>query len=313
MLTLHARWIEGMKASSPAAEQAGVVFCLENAGQPFAILLIGLPLLIYLVMGRVHAESGLFYFQPGWGPLAVLAGLFGFKALGPHGLMGAGMFCAVVCLDARETLMPFIVNGLKMCDGAGVRPARVGWAAIGVFALGLAVAFPVVFWANYNFGAPTWDLWAVEWSPVLPFDAGEDAINNLTVGGDIQESISYSTLQRVRHMAPQAEFLWAGGVGLGLVLLFSVLRLRFSWWPLHPILFLVWRTWPLMLCSHSFMLGWLIKAGVVKLGGSGAYRGTRNFMIGVIAGDLLGGLIFALISAFYAIITGLEPVAYQVF
>ncbi len=31
--------------------------------------------------------------------------------------------------------------------------------------------------------------------------------------------------------------------GVALVLGFSVCRLRYSWWPLHPIMFLVWGTW----------------------------------------------------------------------
>ena len=39
----------------------------------------------------------------------------------------------------------------------------------------------------------------------------------------------------------------------------------------------------------------------------------KNLMFGVIAGDLLGGLLFALISAVYALITGLPPVSYKIF
>ena len=52
---------------------------------------------------------------------------------------------------------------------------------------------------------------------------------------------------------------------------------------------------------------------VMKFGGSQTYRRVTGLMVGVIAGDLLGGLTFAVISAGYGLVTGIKPVAYAIF
>ena len=51
---------------------------------------------------------------------------------------------------------------------------------------------------------------------------------------------------------------------------------------------------------------------VTNLGGYQAYRKCREFMIGVIAGELLGGITFTIVSVLYYKITGLTPVVYQI-
>lgn len=288
------------------------ILCELGLAWPFAALVILLTLMIFLVMSRVNAECGVFYFQAAWQPMAVLMGLFGAKALGPEAMVIAGMFCTVMVLDPRECLMPFVVNALKMCDDRRVSPSRVGWAGIGVFILALAVALPLVFWLNYNLGVASWDWWSIEWVPAFTFDAAAGAITQLDLAGELEQSVSLSPLQRIAQMDPSREFLWAAGVGVALAVGCSVLRLRFTRWPFHPILFLAWGTWPLCLCSHSFMLGWMIKTAVTKFGGSQAYIRARTLMIGVIAGDLLGGTFFAALSVVYALSTGLDPIPYRI-
>lgn len=93
---------------------------------------------------------------------------------------------------------------------------------------------------------------------------------------------------------------------------FGALRLRYTWFPLHPVIFLLWGSWAMWYTTHSFLLGWIIKAAVTKLGGAKTYHSVRKLMFGVIAGDLLGGLLFALISAVYALATGLQPISYKI-
>ena len=65
--------------------------------------------------------------------------------------------------------------------------------------------------------------------------------------------------------------------------------------------------------SHSFLLGWIIKVGVTKFGGGRSYQRLKPFMIGIIAGELLGGLLFMAVGAIYYAATGLFPVKYHVF
>jgi hypothetical protein len=60
------------------------------------------------------------------------------------------------------------------------------------------------------------------------------------------------------------------------------------------------------------MLGWLIKVAITRLGGSATYRKTKTFMIGVIAGELLCGLIIMAFNAACMGLTGARPSEYGV-
>lgn len=57
--------------------------------------------------------------------------------------------------------------------------------------------------------------------------------------------------------------------------------------------------------GFSFFLGWLAKLVVMKIGGPKSYYSARYLMVGVIAGDLLGGLLYMATNYTYWLVTGL--------
>jgi hypothetical protein len=63
----------------------------------------------------------------------------------------------------------------------------------------------------------------------------------------------------------------------------------------------------------SFLLGWAIKAGVVRTTGARGYHAVKPFMVGVIAGELLSGLLWMMIGAAYYFSTGKSPASYAIF
>jgi hypothetical protein len=65
--------------------------------------------------------------------------------------------------------------------------------------------------------------------------------------------------------------------------------------------------------SQSFLLGWLVKVLVTRLGGGRAYHKVTAFMIGAVAGEMLMGFAFLAFGGGYYLITGREPVKYGVF
>ena len=103
--------------------------------------------------------------------------------------------------------------------------------------------------------------------------------------------------------------------GLAVVLVFSLLRLRYTWWPIHPIIFCVWGTQSMKALSASFLLGWIIKGTLSRLGllTSGRIARVRALMVGMIAGDLLAGVVFMIAGAVYYAVTRLTPPAYYIF
>jgi len=95
------------------------------------------------------------------------------------------------------------------------------------------------------------------------------------------------------------------------VIVFSILRLRLPWWPLHPMLFLLWATWPMVVISHSFLLGWAIKKTVVRFGGSSLVRKLKPLMVGIIAGEVAGAFFCMLAGIIYYICTGEKQLSYR--
>jgi len=279
---------------------------------PLAILTVLLMMMMFLGVSRIGAETGLFFIQPRWQPMGVLLGLFGAYALGPEAIIMAGLLCAVLSLDPSMALMPHMVNALKICDNAGVPPRRVGWSGIATYAAGIAVAVPIVLWINYDVGTTRYD-WSYRRVPTMPFRPAAREADKLALAGQLQESENLSPLERLRNIRPQTKYLWGAVTGFALVFLVSLLRLRFSWWPLHPVMFLVWATWPVHCFFHSFLLGWLIKTIVMRLGGHKTYRSVKPLMIGAIAGDLLGALTFMIAGAAYYAYTGAKPINYVFF
>ncbi|HNR94497.1 MAG TPA: hypothetical protein PKK36_07805, partial [Kiritimatiellia bacterium] len=98
-----------------------------------------------------------------------------------------------------------------------------------------------------------------------------------------------------------------------LVVLFTAGRHRFAWWPVHPLLFLVLGTWQSCLLAFSFLLGWGVKKAVTKYGGANIYQQLKPLMFGLIAGEMLGGVLPMIVSVIYYIATdGQIPKAYQI-
>lgn len=274
-----------------------------------------LTLLSLLVMSRVNAETGLFFLQVVWAPLAVLLGIFGVQALGPTVVVCLGLFGFMFCGDLRTTLMPYVVNSMEMVTEKRRMLPRGGlvtmMAVIAVASFFAALAATLYF--QYRYGFARADRWPTAASG-FPFNALTRAISELTAYDELVPSVAVNGLERFSAMRPVMKVLPWGVAGVVLVLLCSFMRTRFSWWPLHPIFFLIWGTYhPGRTFTFSILLGWIVKVLVVKLGGARGYHAVKPLMIGVIAGELLIGLAWIVVGAIYYFATGLVPASYWIF
>ena len=77
--------------------------------------------------------------------------------------------------------------------------------------------------------------------------------------------------------------------------LLGVMRLRFWWWPFHPVGYIAANTWGSHWYALPFFIGWLVKTLVVRYGGLRLYRRSMPLAIGFIVGDLLNGGVWALL------------------
>jgi len=269
-------------------------------------------LIFYVVMSRVFAETGLFYMQPFFFPCVVIWGVLGSQALGPKAMMILFMLTTVLLIDPRESLMPFVVNSLKLLELRKVRLGRSAWLFAAAVVIGLAVALPITLYFQYNLGYAKWDGWACKAVPQMAFKNVVATKEKLAAQGSLETAEGLRGWQRFGHMAPNPLCMGGLAAGLALALLFYAGRLRIPWWPLHPVLFLTWATEPPWRLCGSFMIGWLIKTLVVKYGGSKTYQKLKPLMYGLIAGEIFGAVVPSIVGAVYYLVTGEPPERFMV-
>jgi hypothetical protein len=120
-------------------------------------------------------------------------------------------------------------------------------------------------------------------------------------------------VERLGVIEPERHRLWWLAAGVVLTLGCGVARLRLPWWPIHPVLFLMWGTYANAHFFFSFLLGWLAKTIVVGAGGERAYDTAKPLLIGMITGELLAALLWTVVGAIIYFVTGQTPPSYLVY
>jgi hypothetical protein len=284
-----------------------VQLALVGLGWQIALMYAGVLLVFYVVMGRVFAETGLFYNQPFFFPCVAVWGLMGTQALGPRPLLIMFMLTTVLLVDPRESLMPFVVNSLKLLQIRRVPLGRSACLFAVAIVLGLLVALPVTLYFQYDLGYAKWDGWAGQYVPKMAFDNTVNALEMLKAQGSLEKASALRGWARFGAMAPNGFCMAALAAGMALALLCYLGRLRTTWWPLHPVLFLTWATEPPWRLSGSFILGWLLKSAIVKYGGSRLYQTLKPLFFGLIAGEIFGAVVPSIVGTIYYVVTGVPP------
>lgn len=282
---------------------------------PFAGLYVFLFLTFFVVMGRIMAETGLFFIQAGrLLPAAIMLGLLGARSMGPEILVMLMLVGMLFHIDPRECLMPFVMNSLKLFDLQKVKISKGSTTLVASLLLGLAVAIPATLYFQYSHGVSGMNWWATNSVPTFPFNNALTVRNNLKARDSYAESVQASTIKRLGSIKPmQWSFLWWTIAGFGLALALSICRIKFPKWPLHPVMFLVMLGYSIRCFWFSFLLGWLLKAAITRFGGAKFYRDLKPLFIGALAGELMGALVPVVYGLIYFAITKESPPPFTVF
>lgn len=282
----------------------------------WSVLFILFILMTFLVMSRIVAESGFFFLQPAWLPVAAVTAFFGFEALGPTHYILLLLASALLAGDSRTTLMPYLINGLKLMDIAprgGERLGRCGAVLLLMILASFITAGLVTLYFQYNHGMNRADAWAFQGLSRLLFSGMDQYVSDLAARGDLSAVTSATAGGRIGAFTPEAgAYFWAL-IGAGLVISFALARLRLTWWPFHPIIFLVWGTMPIARFGGSFLIGWAIKQSIVKTMGARGFHAVKPLMIGIVAAELFSVLFWSITSLIYYLNTGLPPEPYRIF
>ncbi|MCF7855615.1 MAG: hypothetical protein K9N51_12510 [Candidatus Pacebacteria bacterium] len=284
-----------------------IMLCLMGLDW-FIALLFGLALmLLFLVFTRIICETGIPFMQAGWYPATLLTALLGPAALGPGPLVYIFYLGTVLCQDPRECLMPYAATSLKMADDAGIRIQRIFRVLVAGVLVALIIGFVSTTWTMYNYGAMSGDGFAAKYPPTRPFDSAAAEIAKVSEAGMLDESEALSGIGKLKLLSPDGSTVGFMVFGLIGVFLFSLLRFRFTKFPLHPVLFLVAGTFPAMHTWWAFLVGWAVKSLVVKFGGGKVYQNLKPLFVGIIAGELIAVGLSVGVDLIYFWVTGGEP------
>ncbi|RKY02591.1 hypothetical protein DRP77_07630 [Candidatus Poribacteria bacterium] len=263
--------IKGFKPGSPLTRLAlastlvgsiGIAsFCL-SAGMslPMIAAFFSIYFLISISIGRIRAELGSpvhdLHFS---GPGRMIVSIAGTRRLRPADLTIASLFW-YFNRAYRSHPMPCVLEGVKLGERTGVSAVRAAAYAIFAGVFGTLSGFWAHLHAAYRHGG---------WGKLWP---AYEAFNRLSYwlttpfGGDIHHISAYA----------------AGALA---VLLLSAVRMRFIWFPLHPVGFVVSSSWAMNPFWFSIFLSWAVKSAVLRYGGLRAYRGLAPFFLGLILGE----------------------------
>ena len=226
---------------------------------------VSLALVIYYAVTRIVAEAGIaIVLAPLSAPDFMIFGL-GSKLVGSTSIANFA-FNYPVAADVRVFLMGVVANGLKLIEGMDTRSRRlVFWAIVMAVFFGLFGATWAILEMTYRGGGNNADRWFCLHYPKIIYMT---TVTTLEPAGGYWKGIGFV------------------GIGAIAMTIFTWMRSRFLWWPLHPIGFPIMATRVTDQIWFSVMLAWLSKGMVLKYGGTPLFRRSRHFFLGMILGSV---------------------------
>lgn len=261
-------------------------FCAAGVRVELALLIVGLTVTYHMVWAKMRAETGI-----GFNSLNFPVTLdrlvqmpFGSTVLRRPEIIalfttrwaymgGNQMHFEVVGSNAIE--------GLKIADSARVAARPIALALVAGFVLSLVVGACLLLRGMYPYGFLN--------TGGASGASGNGILEGYVVGhGEAIYQLFTSTAK------PDTDGLIATGAGAAAALLFGALRVRFWWWPLHPVGYMLANlSWGMNRHYLQFFVGWAAKSAVLRWGGLRLYRRTMPIAVGVILGDQVNSAVWA--------------------
>ena len=93
---------------------------------------------------------------------------------------------------------------------------------------------------------------------------------------------------------------WALVVGFLFAAFLQAMRIRFFWWPFHPLAYAVSSSFEINLVWMPLMIAWVIKSVMLRYGGVRTFQSSLPFFYGLILGQFVEGSLLNI----WGIITG---------
>lgn len=306
--TAYAHEVLGARAFLLGTVCFVVQLALVGLDWQVALLWTLMALMIFVVVSRTIAETGAFHIGSEIFPAAILMGFLGTAPLGARSIIIMFVLSSVLLGAPGWSPMPFLVQGLKLTEMAQVKAGRAAAWGLVVLMLSLAVALPVTLYWQYDQGAP-----GEGWPRALssfPFENVVRIKQQLAAQGTASLADSLDGFARFAQATPNGPCVAAFGIALATAVGLGLARLRFAWWPLHPVVFVFLGGHQAKIMGGSFLIGWGIKVLVNTYGGARLYQRLKPLMIGLIAGEMTAKLVPTVVGSVIYMGTGRSPLQY---
>jgi hypothetical protein len=236
-----------------------------NLGIATVVVLIAL--VIFLSLTRAIVDGGLATIVPAMIPLGFTLSAFGTDALGIAGLVALS-FTLVWVGDLLSFMMAPVAHAIRIAHDSE-RESRGPYfgALLGSMVLSLIVSVVVMISLGHAHGAANLHQQYFQGFAKYTADITAQKLQNPTqphIGG----------------------WIWTG-VGAAVMGLLTFATYRFSWWPLHPLGYMVSPAWIMASLWFPFLVAWALKSIVIRAGGLRAYDRSRPIAYGVIIGQIV--------------------------
>jgi len=165
------------------------------------------------------------------------------------------------------------LTAFKVADAAGINVRRLTHLLLAGFLAALLVGIFVTLTVTYRIG-------------FLGMRGGTD--NNIVAEVILAYGHGiYGGIEGLYDADPSPVGVFYVGVGAVVCAALAALRLRFLWWPFHPVGYVLSNSLPIAYGLFPFLIAWVVKVLVTRYGGLRLYRATVPVAIGLIMGDML--------------------------
>ena len=266
----------------------GMVIFATQAGMWLwtAALYFGLILLFALVYARARAEAGaaMVWLFPFYQHKRMMLYVLGSEAFVRGGYWGNLTIFSTLMFASRgyfQSMMAYQIESQKIASEARLNQRTMSWWLIAALILGLLAAYYIHLDAYYTHGCN-----------ILEGGSTQGGYRTTLARGEYEQLASYAK----GHVSPDTARTGAMLSGFLVTTVLIVIRSFFLRFPLHPLGFAMVASYGGPLWG-PFLIVWIIKTLVLKLGGMRLYRQLIPFFLGIVIGHFfVAGFVWGWIS-----------------
>jgi len=232
-----------------------------------------------LIMTRAVAEGGVIMAEGVMTPIDLYTLFSPANTLGPANLTGISFLDALFTRDLRGLTLTGFLDAQKLADGVRLQRRKL----LGVFVLALSVAMvsaaALQLWLPYHRGATTMYSYAYAGNNIQFFRQNLPAMS-----GAVPSNAS--------------QVLWLV-IGIAATIALVNLRIRFGWFPLHPLGYALTTSWMTTVFWMPILTAWILKILVIRYGGMRLFIRVRPFFLGLVFGEFTAAVAWTLIAAIF--------------